>query len=344
MGRAVQNQTFTAINSRVDSTAREALKQVDTKAVDKALQKMGMDLKELGPAITAYLRSASEYMTTLSDRMVEKDVKALPAQLEHPSEFYETHFEARDTSRLTLDDGKRLPKDFLNNIEVAAKTGLITKDQAKALHLLFYSESATKVVQQPSQNPIPYKSETSNPPESGEEWDLEGWEDENVISSKKGMSTGGGYDAPSAPPAPPGPPPGAGYGTGYGYGDIHKEADYLHQNFAQDNPAYGWLEAALGYESKYKNVTGNALADLQAMKQLKQQLMAELEGIDATTPEGAKKLYILQQRLGDVQGDEKELLDNIRTMQTKRNEFLEMIKSIMDINAQAVRTISNNIR
>lgn len=173
-------------------------------------------------------------------------------------------------------------------------------------------------------------------------------------SMRMGIGSQGGGGAPQGfggPPPPP--PPSGGYrGNAQGQGPgpqmpsnaVGMEQSYLNSNFSPNGPYYGMFESLFGSENWYRNLAGNALGNIQKIREAKQQIMAELAGLDPSKPADAKKLYILQQKLGDMQQSERQWLDNISTAQKANNERKEYIKSILDIFFQTNSAIIRNLR
>lgn len=174
---------------------------------------------------------------------------------------------------------------------------------------------------------------------------------------REGMGGGPGGGAPGGfgPPPPP-PPPGMGMGVPGGQGQtpyqeymdqlpgqMQTENQYLNANFNAGDPYYGWFQSVFGSENWYRNFAAKGLTELQAIRGAKQQIMAQLAGINPSSPEGAKKLYILQQKLSEIQGNERQIYDHISTAQKANNERKEMIKAIFDMIFQTNSAIIRNI-
>ncbi len=370
MARTVGNtgSGFSDINARIEP-ARDALKQVDTQAIDKALQKLG-DLKDMGPLVNAYLRSANDFLNTLSalgDRSYEKEIRAMSAQIDSPQKHYDTHFMARDTSdKATYDH--RLPEDFISNskLSLATEKGLITKDQADAIRFFFFrGVESTEAQAQYYYNASAQEQEKGGK-NSGqqqeqdseqEDWAIEGWDEsghspksvQRAMTSPQGQSqanaTNDGFTA--APPPPP-PPPKQNSSSDYygaqGYGKMQQEVNYVDQHFSQDDPVYGWFQALFQSENWYRDLSANVMTDLQKVREGNQQILAELAGIDTSSPDGAKKMYILQQRLGEGKENERQFLEHAKLAKEGNDERKEFIKSIMDQMFQTTSAVIRNMR
>jgi len=160
----------------------------------------------------------------------------------------------------------------------------------------------------------------------------------------------GGFPPPPPPPPPPsGGPGGPGGQTPYDQyqdrlpGMMSMENDYLNSNFSQGDPFYGWFQSLFGSENWYRDFSARALTELQAIKGAKEGILAALSRVDASTPQGAKKLYMLQQKLGDIQQSERQIYDHISSAQKANNERKEMIKAIFEMYFQTSGAISRNI-
>jgi hypothetical protein len=159
---------------------------------------------------------------------------------------------------------------------------------------------------------------------------------------------GGGF---GPPPAPPGSSMTGGSGGTTSNNDfqskiagaMQQENNYLNANFNPSDPYYGWFQGLFGSENWYRNFSASALTDLQNIRNSKQAIMAELNGIDASTPQGAKKMYILQQKLGDIQQDERQIYDHVSEAQKANNERKEMVKAVLDTLFQTSSAIIRNI-
>ena len=126
-------------------------------------------------------------------------------------------------------------------------------------------------------------------------------------------------------------------------GMMQTENDYLNNNFYQGDAFYGWFQNLFGSENWYRDFSAKALTELQAIKGAKENIMAQLAGIDASTPDGAKKLYMLQQNMSDVQNSERQIYDGISSAQKANDERKEMIKAIFEMYFQTTGAVVRNI-
>ncbi len=173
------------------------------------------------------------------------------------------------------------------------------------------------------------------------------------LRSSMRMGMGGGMTRNlNAPPPPPPPAPGS-YGreASGNSGSVRMpnnsmstEQSYLDSSFSPDGPFYNTFQTLFGSENWYRELAGNALGSIQKIRDEKQKIMAELAGLDPSKPADAKQLYILQQRLGEMQQTERQYLDNISAAQKANNERKEYMKSILDIFFQTNSAIIRNLR
>jgi len=126
-------------------------------------------------------------------------------------------------------------------------------------------------------------------------------------------------------------------------GMMSMENGYLDGNFQQGDAFYGWFQNLFGSENWYRDFSAKALTELQAIKGAKDQIMSELSGIDSSTPDGAKKLYMLQQKMSDVQQSERQIYDNLSSAQKANDERKEIIKAIFEMYFQTTGAINRNI-
>ncbi|GEM_PF-2425391 len=382
------------INPQIRGASETASQlKIDQKLVDKILARQGLgSLDQLtlkfGPEILSYFRMCCEQLFNLGDRMQEPLFKALSANCSSPP--YEKFIE-RDTSKGAMYQ-ERLPDNFLTveKLDLAAKTGLLTRNQADALKFIlgevktakmqeqaFHAEGAPQgqsreqgEQQQGGQPQDQYQGEEHeewanfSPPGSSPSshsasynYNVSGNTAETPGnfaggSLRQGMrmsQTGNQGGNTGFVPPPPAPPQGS-----HGHGNteqsfqmpstVQGEQSYLDASFSPDGPFYGMFQSLFGSENWYRNLAGNALGNIQKIREAKQRILAELAGLDPTKPGDAKKLYILQQKLGDIQATERQYLDMISSAQKANNERKEYIKSILDIFFQTNSAIIRNFR
>jgi len=172
-------------------------------------------------------------------------------------------------------------------------------------------------------------------------------------SMRMGMGAPGGGNSGGFGGPPPPPPQGGSSGNmqnqssglqGQIQNSTGQEQSYLNSNFSPGDPYYSSFETLFGSENWYRNVAGSAMSSIQQIRDAKQQILAQLAGLDPTKPADAKQLYILQQKLGDLQGTERQYMDNISMAQKANNERKEYMKAILDIFFQTNSAIIKNLR
>ena len=124
---------------------------------------------------------------------------------------------------------------------------------------------------------------------------------------------------------------------------MQQEYNYLNANFTPGDPYYSSFQIVFNSENWYRNFSAQGLTELQKIRDAKSAVMAELAGIDASSPQGAKKLYILQQKMGEMQQSERQIYDHISTAQKANNERKELVKSILDMIFQTSSALIRNI-
>ncbi len=337
--------------------------------------------KLLGPEVLNYFRAMSESLSNLCSRMQESDIKSLQAQRTEPKL---EEFMLRDTSKETVYQKRLpenfLSPEKLN---LAVKTGLLKPEQAEALkHLFGLSADAQQMhkeeyfmhaeAPQSEQGRGQGQQQQQNSGQQGQSSE-DDWADfssqemsgsapaGNVsaqglggasLRSNMRMNLGGpaGSQGGFAPPPPP-PPPGSGGFQNPPMGSqaqipdwTQGEESYLNANFSPGDPYYGSFESLFGSENWYRSMAGTAMSNIQQIRGAKQAILAELAGLDPSKPADAKKLYILQQKLGDMQQSERQWLDNISMAQKANNERKEYIKSILDVFFQTNSAIIRNMK
>lgn len=375
----------TAAQLKIDKKVLENVdKLIGTKAGSP--EQLAKLLGTMGQEVLAYFRAVSESLGNLCSRLQESEIKSLHAQTVEPKlpEFAE-----RDTSKGQLYTD-RLPEDFLSveKLNLAAKTGLLTHQQAEALKQLFGLSQEAKQMRKeemyyqtamsPSQQERGQGEQRQQQQQDSHQSEDENWADFSVqgsgenasysgssqgipeggsfgggsLRSSMRMGMGGGAGAAGAPFGPPPPPPrggstqnqSGGRSSGQPQNWTAMEESYLNSNFSPGDPYYGCFESLFGSENWYRNLAGNALSNIQKIRDAKQKIMAELAGLDPSKPGDAKKLYILQQKLGEMQMSERQWLDGISSAQKANNERKEYIKAILDIFFQTNSAIIRNLR
>ncbi len=340
--------------------------------------------KLLGPEVLSYFRAISESLSNLCSRMQEAEVKSLPAQQNEPklAEFsmrdtskgalYQERLPenfltieklnlAAKTGLLTQPQAEALKQLFglsqevkmMHREEVPMPQGGHPAEQERERG--GQQQQQQRQQQSEDESWADFSTNPTGGPQSGQvpSYPVEDGAPIGGGSLRSGMRMGIGGGARQNMDAPPPPPPpgssnrSASQGrspTGQAPNMTGMEQSYLNSNFTPDGPYYGMFESLFGSENWYRNLAGNALSNIQKIREAKQRILAELAGLDPSKPGDAKKLYILQQKLGDMQQSERQWLDNISTAQKANNERKEYIKSILDIFFQTNSAIIRNLR
>lgn len=176
--------------------------------------------------------------------------------------------------------------------------------------------------------------------------------------SGKAMSTGGSPQSKSlgAPPPPPGmggpgggyvpPPPMPGAG-GPGYGDPGFNYDptagtqqgraYVEQNLYND-PSYGWFQQLFGRQDF---VTGIYMAGASELDKIRR---ARAEITEALANADPKQVMLLNAKMQDISSREREITDKMMRAQHYQNEFVNLVKGMIDIQMRTTDAIVRNMR
>ncbi len=132
--------------------------------------------------------------------------------------------------------------------------------------------------------------------------------------------------------------------TNGGYDAIRSQQDYIRNNLLQGVQGAGWFEAIFSRQISYRDVSTQALNQLEKIRQARQGILGDLQNIDMSTPEGMRQSYILQQKVSQCADDERTCMDNIRQAQTYYQQFNELVSSIMKEQMNALKNIAGNIK
>ena len=129
-----------------------------------------------------------------------------------------------------------------------------------------------------------------------------------------------------------------------GYDAIRAQQDYIRNNLLQGVQGAGWFEAIFSRQISYRDVSTQALNQLEKIRQAREGILSDLQNIDMSTPEGMRQSYILQQKVSQCGDDERTCMDNIRQAQTYYQQFNELVSSIMKEQMNALKNIAGNIK
>jgi len=170
----------------------------------------------------------------------------------------------------------------------------------------------------------------------------------SVSSGIRGMNTRNLNNPSGSRPTPPpaGRPASSGQTPSNPSGPLGVDMaeEFVRRNFDPNDPRIDGLKMLFRSQSWYRNISGNLLGKLYDLRQAKKDIMAQLAGIDASTPEGAKRLYVLQQQIGDLQTDERQIYDMVSQAQKANAERVELLKSLGEIVSQTTKAIIANMK
>ncbi len=340
--------------------AKETLKQIDPQLVEKAMQNMVEDLKGMGPLIQSYFKTANEFLYAggfLGVRTPETEGRAMRAQIEPPTKYFESHFNARDTSQKV---DRRLMGTLLTHLDSAVEKKWFTSEQGEALKFIFgLSLSPDKMETQnqfSSSQPggagtFQERNMQQDHSQNSEEEEyqmffeeMEGRDASRTPRSGASARMMGGATARQVPtpPAPPSASSGSRAGSAY-TSLVQNEENYLEANFSHDDPYYLAFKSFLPWEGGTRNAMLGLIEQEDAFRRSKQDILAQLAGLKTDTAEGAKQLIILQQKLGDVNNSEREVFEKIQRLQQAQNERKELMKNLFEIDSQARNAVLHNM-
>ncbi len=174
----------------------------------------------------------------------------------------------------------------------------------------------------------------------------------------KAMSTGGApqtknYGAP--PPPPPGgggggyvpPPPGPGGPAGGGYSDplqgfdptagTQQARSYVDANLSTD-PSYGWFQQLFGRQDFVTGIYGAGAAELDRIRRARAEITAALAGADP------KQVMLLNAKMQDLNTSEREITDKMMRAQHYQDEFVSLVKGMIDVQMRTTDAIVKNMR
>jgi len=179
----------------------------------------------------------------------------------------------------------------------------------------------------------------------------------------KAMGTGGAPQSKSLapPPPPPGmggapggfppPPPGPGaMGAGGGMppgwdpsAGTQWARDYVDTYLAND-PSYQGFQALFGRSDMTNNMIAGLMEEQAREDQIKQRILTELQTLDPRTPEGARRITMLNYEMQEINQSRSMRMDKMMTVKRYFNEFVSVFKDLMDIKNRSLDTISKNMR
>ncbi len=171
----------------------------------------------------------------------------------------------------------------------------------------------------------------------------------SVSSGIRGMNTRNLNGPPSGsrptpPPAGRTAAPGQTPSNPSGPLGVDMAEEFVRRNFDPNDPRIDGLKMLFQSQTWYRNISGNLLGKLYDLRQAKKDIMAQLAGIDASTPEGAKRLYVLQQQIGELQTDERQIYDMISQAQKANAERVELLKKLGEIASEAKKAVIANMK
>ncbi|MBF0493115.1 MAG: hypothetical protein HQM15_10090 [Deltaproteobacteria bacterium] len=335
------------INPQV-STAEETAKKlnVDKSLIERAAQKLGVDVLA-DPACRNYFKTMGQSLQVLTTRHWETDYKADAGRVADPRAYTQTAFLARDTSQGQLYQD-RIPDISEGLINHWQEIGFLKPKQAEAMHKIFFSNQTPSADQEVSGNDQDEYAQflenfSRREDASVQAQQVRGYE-ASPAGGAKGHTIGMGLTRNLMGGIPSAPPPPATPVSVLGVMDPEQnDRATLNSYFSEDDSARGWIGGLLDSESKARDTVSNLVLQTEETAQKKRDIMAELSGIDSSTPEGAKKLALAQYNLSDVQDSERQLTDQMQNVLRWRTERIEMVSKILDIQNQSLKQTSSKM-
>lgn len=181
--------------------------------------------------------------------------------------------------------------------------------------------------------------------------------------SGKAMSTGGSPQNKSlgAPPPPPGmggasgayapPPPGSGGGVG-GASPLsgmdpsmgtQGARNYVDQNLYND-PSYGWFQQLFGRSDMTNGIIAGLMEEQTREDSIRQKILTELQNLDPRTPEGARRITMLNYEMQEINQTRSQRQDKMMTVKRYHDEFMNVVKNMIDIQMRTTDAIVKNMR
>jgi len=343
------------MNPRV-STAQETAKKlnIDQNLIEKAAQKLGVDILT-DPACKNYFKTMGQNLQVLCTRHWEIEYKSDLGRVDEPRKFTQA-FLSRDTSQKAMYQD-RLPNIDEKLISRWEQIGFLKPEQLDAMRSFFlnpppssqgvgaevdpeYSQFFENFGQQ-EENVSPHQTRHANPIPQQVATHQSGTSQTHSISRSLSRNTS---HVPAPPSHPGSSPTGGGNGLGITSANTtQSDYDFLNRYFSPNDPGYGLLGSMIGDVSRASDLMGSYLNKMREGDQMKQNIMAELAGIDPTTPEGAKQMFQAQYALNEQSTSSRTLMENIQTIMRSQAERVEMTNKILDIQNQTLKQISSKI-
>lgn len=153
-----------------------------------------------------------------------------------------------------------------------------------------------------------------------------------------GYGGGGGGN-----PVPPGGfAPGGSSGGAYGDmtgGSTAEGRAYVDANFnTPGDPNYGWFLQLFNRQDFVTGIYTSGTQQLDDIRRMRQQILEEMAGADPKT------VTMLNYKMQDLSGMEREVTDKMMRAQHYQNEFVNMVKGMIDVQMRTSDAIVRNMR
>lgn len=112
---------------------------------------------------------------------------------------------------------------------------------------------------------------------------------------------------------------------------------YVDANF-QGDPNYGWFLQLFNRQDFVTGIYASGAQQLEELRQAKSQILSEMAGADA------KKTTELNYKMQDLNSSEREITDKMMRAQHYQDEFVNMVKGMIDKQMQTTDNIIRNMR
>ncbi len=339
---------FIGGNQEIYARLRQSFEaaKIDQAQIDKILSsKVSLDaILADQPNLAQYFRNAAAAFQALVDS--DFDRKATRASVLPPENFKEFYGPERDTSKGQLWVERMDPKYF-SNPQYLVTEGIMTPQQVESLKKAMSQGCFAEM--QAQSGKVSWDDDQAGEGHgkaygSGHSKAYGSGSDSHAKAYGSGKSYGTG--APPPPPPPPPPPSGGSYPGGStnpsGGQYTQAERDYVINN-VQDTPVYGLFPPLLDREEKARGIVMSTFDRMHQRQELRNQIMMDINNLDLTTPEGQRQFYILKQKSEELGQGDKEDYDMMVRVNQLQNEFVNLVKTIMEIQYKTLERAVSNI-
>lgn len=308
---AIQNQMQEALRGAgIDQAALDKL--MSTASIEKILSDT--------PAVYNYFKLAALGLNNVVDPQQYYEVRGSIPTPDQYREFYDNQ-NPSPTPYFNM-----IPVKDLFNPEALGQSAGFTQDQVVAYGKLLQGPGATGT----SWNDV------QGGGGAGKAMGVNHGPQTKSLNAPGGAPGYGGGNVPPGGFAPGGPS--TGYPGGFDPTAGTQEArGYVDANF-QGDPNYGWFLQLFNRQDFVTGIYASGAQQLEELRQAKSQILAEMSGADA------KKTTELNYKMQDLNSSEREITDKMMRAQHYQDEFVNMVKGMIDKQMQTTDNIIRNMR